>query len=74
MILSDQDIKQFISEGQVSVTPLSRTTIEPASIDLTLANHFLLPISPKDNVQSLKDPIQGSVAKLKNKCLISILK
>ena len=70
MILSDQDIKQFISEGQVSVTPYR----EQPSIDLTLANHFLLPISPKDNVQSLKDPIQGSVAKLKNKCLISILK
>ena len=70
MILSDQDIKQFIS--QVSVTPY-REQLKPP-IDLTLANHFLLPISPKDNVQSLKDPIQGSVAKLKNKCLISILK
>lgn len=58
MILSDQDIKRFISEGQVSVTPYREQLIEPASIDLTLGNHFLLPISPKDNVQSLKDPIQ----------------
>ncbi|SUM30771.1 deoxycytidine triphosphate deaminase [Staphylococcus gallinarum] len=43
MILSDTDIKQFLQQGKIEITPLQTHHIESASIDLTLGNH--LPVS-----------------------------
>jgi dCTP deaminase len=36
MILSDRNIRQFIADGALSITPLSEHAIRPASVDLCL--------------------------------------
>lgn len=41
MILSDQTIKQLISQKELRIDPLSDEQIQPASVDCTLGNHFL---------------------------------
>lgn len=58
MILSDKDIKQYINEEKLKITPFHEAFIEPASIDLTLGNHFLLPKTPKNGVQPLSTAIE----------------
>ncbi|PAD90957.1 2'-deoxycytidine 5'-triphosphate deaminase domain-containing protein [Shouchella clausii] len=42
MILSGQTIKQFIQEERILITPFSNLSIQPASIDLRLGEHFLV--------------------------------
>lgn len=58
MILSDNDIKAYIQSGALKVMPFYTSHVEPASIDLTLADHFLKPIHPKNGTQKLSEPIQ----------------
>ena len=41
MILSDQTIKQLISQKELRIDPLSDEQIQQASVDCTLGNHFL---------------------------------
>lgn len=41
MILSDGTIKEMLKEGSLKVDPLSEHSIQPASIDMRLGNHFL---------------------------------
>lgn len=41
MILSDGTIKNLLDEGTLKVSPLCEQSIQPASIDLRLGNHYL---------------------------------
>jgi len=41
MILSDGTIKNLLDEGTLKVSPLCEHSIQPASIDLRLGNHYL---------------------------------
>ena len=41
MILSDKKIKQLLAEKVLHISPLEETSIQPASIDCKLGNHFL---------------------------------
>lgn len=60
MILSDRDIKVALKNGHITVDPLSKRSIQPASIDLHLDKHFLVfdttnhividPKKPMDNI------------------------
>lgn len=58
MILSDNDIKGYIQSGALKVSPYEASHVEPASIDLTLADHFLRPLQPMNGTQKLSEPIQ----------------
>lgn len=42
MILSDQTLKEMIESGELGVSPLTEESIQPASIDCRLGNHFLV--------------------------------
>ncbi len=42
MILSDTTLKEMIASGELVVTPLDEKSIQPASIDCRLGDHFLL--------------------------------
>jgi len=42
MILSDQTLQKIIEAGELVVEPLTENSIQPASIDCTLSNHFLV--------------------------------
>ena len=41
MIISHETLKQLMAKELVVVDPISESQIQPASIDLTLGNHFL---------------------------------
>ena len=42
MILSDKTLKSMIQSGDLGVSPLADESIQPASIDLRLGDHFLI--------------------------------
>jgi dCTP deaminase len=42
MILSDKSLRQMISSGKLGISPLNEESIQPASIDCRLGNHFLV--------------------------------
>lgn len=42
MILSDQTLKEMIKSGELGIDPLTEESIQPASIDCRLGNHFLV--------------------------------
>lgn len=42
MILSDRSLKSMIKSGELVVEPLRENSIQPASIDCHLGDHFLI--------------------------------
>jgi dCTP deaminase len=42
MILSDKTLKKMLASGELTVDPIDDQSIQPASIDCRLGNHFLL--------------------------------
>ena len=40
MILSDREIKEYIKNGKLGITPLDEIQIQPASVDITIGNTF----------------------------------
>lgn len=42
MLLSDQDIKAYMSTNDIIITPLADKAIQPASVDVRLGSHILL--------------------------------
>ena len=42
MILSDKTLKSMIAAGKLIVTPIDEKSIQPASIDCRLGDHFLV--------------------------------
>lgn len=42
MILSDKTLKQLIETGELGVSPINEESIQPASIDCRLGDHFLV--------------------------------
>ena len=43
MIYSDYNLKEALASGHIIIDPISESQIQPASIDLRLGNHFLVP-------------------------------
>ena len=42
MTLSDATIKDYLDNGKLSILPIEPNQIQPASVDLTLDNNFLV--------------------------------
>lgn len=42
MILSDKTLKSLIDSGELGVSPLTEESIQPASVDCRLGDHFLV--------------------------------
>lgn len=57
MILSDTKLRQLLTSGELTVTPLAENSIQPASIDCRLGSHFLLVDQPNTEIITLDTPI-----------------
>ena len=42
MTLSDRTIKDYLDSKKISIDPIEINQIQPASVDLTLGNNFLV--------------------------------
>lgn len=57
MILSDGELKKLIAAGDLVVDPMNGESIQPASIDCRLGNHFLLVEQHNKGVISMSEEI-----------------
>lgn len=55
MILSDKTITRMLDEGSLSVTPLGKSQIQPASIDIRLGTTFSVVEDRADGIINLED-------------------
>lgn len=58
MILSDQTLKEMIARGELIITPIDEKSIQPASIDCRLGNHFLVVESNQMDIITLDSEIK----------------
>ncbi len=59
MILSDKDIKKYLGEGKISVTPFLPECVQPASIDLHLDKTFLIFDTVNHHIIDVREPVDG---------------
>lgn len=64
MILSDHDIKKYLSAGKISVSPLDESRIQPASIDLRLDKTFLIFDTVNHHIIDVREPVDGLMRKV----------
>lgn len=41
MVLSDKTIRQYLQKNKITINPIDKNQIQPASVDLRLSNHYL---------------------------------
>ncbi|MBI4235187.1 dCTP deaminase [Candidatus Peregrinibacteria bacterium] len=58
MILSDKTLKDMIADGALVLTPIDEKSIQPASIDCRLGNHFLIVESNQMDIITLDSEIK----------------
>jgi len=58
LILSDKTIKEMIGSGKLTVEPIEESSIQPASIDCRLGDHFLLIDENRMDCLSMTSEIQ----------------
>ena len=58
MILSDKSIKEMIEKGQLIIDPLTSKSIQPASVDCRLGNHFLVIEQNSMEILTMDDQIK----------------
>jgi dCTP deaminase len=64
MILSDNDIKNAMQEGRISVTPYEEKYLQPASYDLHLDRTFLIFDVVNHSIIDVKNPVDGLMRKV----------
>jgi len=57
MILSDKTLKKLIENKTLIIDPIGPESIQPASVDCTLGNHFLIVDGHKSYLISMKEKI-----------------
>lgn len=58
MVLSDKTIKKLLKSGELGVEPIGKNSIQPASIDCTLGDNFLIIDDNKMDIITLDSEIQ----------------
>lgn len=58
MIISDQTLRDLINEGTIVCAPIDEKSIQPASIDCRLGNHFLVLEENQMDIINLDDEIK----------------
>ena len=56
LILSDRDIKRYMADNLLKISPLEDYQIQPASVDLRLGNSFLV-IDPGTEAVSMDEEV-----------------
>jgi dCTP deaminase len=64
MILSDRDIKKYMEEGKITVSPYDPKYLQPASIDLHLDTTFLIFDTVNQHVIDVKEPVDNLMRKV----------
>ncbi len=64
MILSDRDIKKYMAEGKITVSPYDEKYLQPASIDLHLDTTFLIFDTVNQHVIDVKEPVDNLMRKV----------
>ena len=62
MILSDRTLFKMLEEGTLSITPLDKEQVQPASVDIRLGDTFSIVEDLSTGIITLKD----SVVRTKN--------
>ena len=57
MILSDRTLQKMIVDGTLTVTPLSKGQIQPASVDIRLGNTFSIVEDSSNGILAMDKPI-----------------
>jgi len=59
MILSDRDIKKYLEEGKISITPFQPECVQPASVDLHLDRAFLIFDTVNHHIIDVRQPVDN---------------
>jgi dCTP deaminase len=59
MILSDKDIRNYIDQGKISISPFFSECVQPASIDLHLDRTFLIFDTVNHHIIDVREPVDG---------------
>jgi len=59
MILSDKDIKRYLDEGRISISPYEPKNLQPASVDLRLDRTFLIFDVVNHHVIDVREPVDN---------------
>jgi len=57
MILSDKSIKEKINTGEISISPFSQDSLQPASYDLHLDKNIMYFNTDENNIIDVKKPV-----------------
>ena len=63
MILSDKSIKEKIKTGEISISPFSEDSLQPASYDLHLDNNIMYFNTDGNNIIDVKKPVDDLMVK-----------
>ena len=58
MILSDRTLFKMLEEGTLSITPLDKEQVQPASVDIRLGNTFSIVEDLSTGIITLKDEVR----------------
>ena len=58
MILSDRTLFKMLEAGTLSITPLDKEQVQPASVDIRLGNTFSIVEDLSTGVITLKDEVR----------------
>ncbi len=64
MILSDRDIKRYIEEGKITISPFEPKRVQPASVDLLLDRTFLIFDIVNQHVIDVRQPTEGLMRRI----------
>lgn len=64
MILSDKDIKSALKSGRITIKPLFKNSIQPASVDVHLDNQFLVFDVAQHTCIDVKKPVDNLMKKI----------
>jgi len=57
MIISDVTLRKYLADGTITIDPLEKFQIQPASIDLRLGNHFLALDEHATEIITMDEPL-----------------
>ena len=63
MILSDKSIKEKIKTGEISISPFSQDSLQPASYDLHLDSNIMYFNTDGNNIIDVKKPVDDLMVK-----------
>jgi len=63
MILSDKSIKEKINTGEISISPFSQDSLQPASYDLLLDSNIMYFNTDGNNIIDVKKPVDDLMVK-----------